>query len=534
MDSSPSSRFQVLAENGDRLDAPVEWTPCLLSIDYDLADWQRLELLRNGKPLQLYVTKLGGGTQILADWGLMGAGSYELELTNGSWRETRTFFVSPQKLTDDGYRRLLDDLQRRLPATIAIALQQSGALAGIHLVAPQETTLAEELNRIRRACLGTSTRRGLIALLVALANVPHQVLQTIDVWSPRERARRINPVRLYQAFTRPANLDMDKLPLQVPEQRVQHSVDVYENRLLRAFVDQVELRLRRVVLAAEQDSNSPLHREASDLLKELTKSRRSAEFLDEVSELIEPPTRLTMVLLKRSEYRAALEGFLEFRRSALVRLDEPALNVPLENLPYLYETWGTLQVISALLEVAGQQGFRVRSQQLVHRRPNEVWIRILRDGEPALEIDDPRTGQVIKLIPQKTYGVNAEGLHSISFGQRPDIAIEISDARGMTDVWIFDPKYKLESEQAVAEEPFGRPKKEDIDAMHAYRDALRDSSGSRVVKYAAILYPGESKSYTDGLEAIRAVPTATEPLGAHLRRVLTGASRSRAPIADAA
>jgi hypothetical protein len=49
------------------------------------------------------------------------------------------------------------------------------------------------------------------------------------------------------------------------------------------------------------------------------------------------------------------------------------------------------------------------------------------------------------------------------------------------------PKYKLQSEEA-GEPGDGKPKKIDIDTMHAYRDAIRTLTEQRVVSYAAILY----------------------------------------------
>lgn len=71
---------------------------------------------------------------------------------------------------------------------------------------------------------------------------------------------------------------------------------------------------------------------------------------------------------------------------------------------------------------------------------------------------------------------------------------------------MFDPKYKLEGEVIEGIAPDGKPKKVDIDKMHAYRDAIRDEQGRRVVDYAAILFPGPEVRYDDGLEALSAVP----------------------------
>jgi hypothetical protein len=45
-----------------------------------------------------------------------------------------------------------------------------------------------------------------------------------------------------------------------------------------------------------------------------------------------------------------------------------------------------------------------------------------------------------------------------------------------------------------------------IDKMHAYRDAIRDQTGTRVVRYAATRYPGAEKHYAEGLEALSAYP----------------------------
>jgi hypothetical protein len=178
-------------------------------------------------------------------------------------------------------------------------------------------------------------------------------------------------------------------------------------------------------------------------------ARREAAWLDAVSELQEPPTRLTMVLLKRSEYRAALEGLLEFRRSALVQLDEPRLNAPLSNLPALYEAWGTLHVIAAVLQIGTERGYWVQSERLTSRRSGDVWIQVLRDGQTAVLLSHPRPDTTVRVIPQRTYSLGGKPLASATFQQRPDVAIEIT--RAEPEVWIFDPKYKLDSEQ-VGEE----------------------------------------------------------------------------------
>lgn len=547
---SPTSRLRFLSQSGEERTAPPEWQVCFVEVlDVDSA-LESLEVRRNDLSLPLSRRRVGDRYRTVAEWPLSGTGSYTLELvSDGQSIEALTCSVTPEKLSLEAYETLINDLQTRLPATVAIALQRAGALAGVRIVAPDQSTLNEELYRLRRACDGTPGRAGLVRVLEALARGPHQILANVEVWMPRDRARRVNAASLYRAFVRPMNLDERNDPQALPDHRVQHAVDTYENQLLAGFFDQVNLRLRRLLDAPKL--NATTRDEAHDLLQRLSRARRNAEFLDEVSELSEPPTRLTMVLLKRSEYRAALEGFLEFRRTVLVQLDEPKLQAPLSNLPQLYETWGTLQVIQTLLGVAAALGYQVTQQRLTRRDNGQLWLRVLKDGAAAVSLEHATTGWRLELIPQRSYsaGSTTARLRSISFAKKPDVAVEVTSPQGNTTVWLFDPKYKLISADApaalddeaaegeiTAATKVGLPKPIDLNAMHAYRDAIRSSDGDRPVAYAATLYPGETRIYDDGLAALRAYPGEDAALTAELATVLRralgpGAGRAAARVA---
>ena len=63
-----------------------------------------------------------------------------------------------------------------------------------------------------------------------------------------------------------------------------------------------------------------------------------------------------MVCLKQPAYRALFEGYLELHRAAAVRIDDPALDAPLDNLPRLYQLWATLHVIEVATRVATSLG----------------------------------------------------------------------------------------------------------------------------------------------------------------------------------
>lgn len=540
MDSPVSSRINFLDHEGRPIDCPTEWTPAYIDIAVPVERWDTVRITRHDESLPIAVRRVNGKARILAEWPRSGCGHYQVLLTSADEHEEKFFTIVSQKMSSDAYAHMVHDLEARLPAAVALGLQRMGALTGIKLLPPDGVMLAEELARLRRAIEGTALRPGLAQVLVALGQDPHQILETAEVWAARDRTRRPRPAQLVRTLARLHHTDSGH-PQRVLDTRVERTADVYENRLVKAFYREVELRLRRILRAVTQPE---IVAEAEKLLTQLLLARRQATFLDNVNLPAYLPTSLTMVLLKRQPYHAALAGYLEFHRSAGVRLVEPALEAPLENLPYLYQLWGTLEVLSVLLDVADEFGYCVEQQRLVGRDTSGIFIRALPDGHPAVVLTHPTNGTCVRLIPERTYSRRGD-LFSISYQQRPDVVIEVQPVVGPIQIYLFDPKYKLTGETIGSEVDNGgslvegesdasQPKKVDIDKMHAYRDAIRDTSGRRAVEYAAILYPGKTVTYSSGLEALRAYPGEEVAVEYRLRAILTAAftvSRLSTPAA---
>lgn len=523
-----SEPIQFRALSGELIEAPGEWLPALIEVRLGPAEWPTAILLRNGEPLRLYQQVLAGELRILASWPLSGTGNYQLELTTDSGKANQIVTVRPQKISEADYIKLLADLQFRLPNAVALGLRKCGGLAGVELLPPGESTYTEELARLKDAVLGCRDFPGLAQLLPRIARDPHQVLTTTSPWVLQERARRPHPARLVQALARRGNLAAKQQPTWVIDSRVEHSLDVYENQLLRVYHYEVELRLRRLLAT----KIAPVETDTIALLQQLARARRSAAFLEDVSLPEHLHTRPTLVLLKRPEYRAALEGYLRLHRSRAMRLDNEFLDAPLENLPQLYQLWCTLEVINALLEVAHQRGFTVLNTSLLHRDRSGFFVRILPNGKAAVVLTDPEKKRTVYLTPERAFTTSGK-LRSISSTQRPDVTLWIEDSEGHCQLYLFDPKYKLDSEvpSEAMEGPVGQPKKLDIDKMHAYRDAIRDANGARVVQFAAILYPGKTIGFpkasdsSKGIEgaplaAISAIPTQTESLQGTIHGIL--------------
>lgn len=527
MDLLPTSKLSFLNLKGEALEAPLEWQPGFLAVQVPKEQWEEVRLWRQGEELPVFLKRLGKKARVLTDWPRSNPGYYQLRLEYQGEVEEQIVTVWPLKISREAFAQMLEDLDTRLPTSVAIALQRTGALASLKLPKLGETTLAQELVRLRRAVEGANNRPGLTEILRSLAHDPHKILKTNEIWVRQEQVRRPSPRGLVQAFSRGHNLDANGRPVRVPDTRVEHTIDVYENQLVKLFFELVNQRLRRVQYVFDADPKGKPLDEVRSLVEQLKKARQQAAFLDQVSQLKQQPNQITMVLLKRPPYHAALEGYLEFIRSPTVRLEESNLDAPLEKLYKLYQIWGTLEVIATLLEVAIQQGYQVEKQCLVGRDKSGIYVRILPNNQPAVALIHPQHKTRVKLIPERTYGKDGE-LHSASVRLRPDVAVEIKQPDGSQQVYLFDPKYKLDSEKEENIDKEGKPKPADIQKMHTYHDAIQNSEGRQVVCYAAILYPGSFHSYSrEEIEALPAYPSAEAELQEHLRRILDKALNVR-------
>jgi len=486
--------------------------------------WVTASLVVGQRPLPVSLQKVSGRAAVIAEWPISGPGHYDLSYKSQSGAGKLTVSVHPEKLSSVEFGQLLNELEHGLPRDVAIALQNLGGLAGVQLDRGRPSSLAEELQRVREAIHGTTKVRGLTQLLTELARDPYVRLRASTHWVRREFARRPSPFGLAVALRRPGNLAEDRKPVNVLDTGVGHSADVYENRIVRTFVSQVEQRARRLAVVLRLTDNLSLADEADALVDSVMRSKRIASFLNDVSALATPPSHVTMVLLKRPVYQAALKAYLTFQRRLSIRFETPALDAPLRELPYLYQLWATMYVIQELLEVGRDLGYKLSSQLLIGRDARGAFVRPMPDGQPVVQLTHPFTGRQVSLIPERRYSdaIGSIGLRTNTYLQRPDIAVEIRDPDGSINVVLFDPKYKVAEYSGVLDKSL-KPLKADIDKMHAYRDAIRDQDGVRVVSFAAILYPGPTVQFTGGIGAIGAQPLRAPVLRSNLRSILISA-----------
>lgn len=509
MELRPIFNISFFDYKGVSTNSPVEWIPVSLCLEFELENWDLYKLRINGRLQDLSLKNINGQKKLVTDYIRYSAGTYKIEVTIFNYIYINTFTVYPNKISEESFSFMLEDLVYKLPADISVSLNYLGAFSGINIVSNDKITIAQEVLRLKTSFYGRGEKLGLKKILDIIANNPYHVLKTNEIWVNREEVRNPNTSKIAHSLMHTQNISSLGKPIKIIDKRVQHSFNVYENQMIKLYVHQFKTKLRLLIKLFKITNNKRFYIECELLNKELLNSIRKAHFLDEVELPVNFTFKPTMVLLNVPIYRAALNSFLEFQKVITTNITSNEIDSPLENTPSLYQKWGTLKVLSILLKVAPKLGFVVEKQRLETKVMGGKTIKILSDGKAILKLIHPINKTIIKFFPERSYVKNGRRLKSISYTQRPDIALEITNQYGETKVYIFDPKYKLESDGLYDSDNSskGKPKKVDIDKMHAYRDSIQDINGNRVVEFAATLYPGDTIFYDKGLAAIRLIPS---------------------------
>ena len=160
-----------------------------------------------------------------------------------------------------------------------------------------EAPSPDALASLRVAVRGDGTKPGLAAILPKLQEGHRRELRREPHWSKEELVRHPEPRELIRSMRKPGNLDTEGRPVYTLDERRLLTADIYENRMVRAVVEDVRTRLR---------SASPNDPEAKELLHELDAAVALTPFLDEVSVPANPRYRPTATLTKDPLYRSVL------------------------------------------------------------------------------------------------------------------------------------------------------------------------------------------------------------------------------------
>jgi predicted component of viral defense system (DUF524 family) len=197
------------------------------------------------------------------------------------------------------------------------------------------------------------------------------------------------------------------------------------------------------------------------------------------------------VLQRRDGYRELAVLWQQFQRSRQPLFERMQHAIDLRNIAELYEIWVWFELIDRIKEITG-------TEPTLLPVPTEFGI--------------PGWRSHVRFGEHGTLYYNKSGRGYSGIRLRPDYVWERSDG---TQV-VMDAKFRIQRPSTLLDETTGevalledqRAKDDDLQKMHAYRDALRD------VRAALVLYPGN-------IAAFRGVDGRHLDVG--IAEVLTGA-----------
>jgi hypothetical protein len=292
----------------------------------------------------------------------------------------------------------------------------------------------------------------------------------------------------------PHHIRISSLPVHVRTERTHASVDSTPNRFVRAALEEWSLVVRAARTAIGDEDIAPVRRAKRDLddLDTLIDRWRSSPMLREVGRLTSLPSN-DQVLLRRPGYREVHQAFLESRAAAMLRWDDDELlRAGQRDIAALYEYWTYLELRRIVQELCDHSS----SDSLVEVSPDGLHLGLRRGTARVVEGFVSRLGRLIDVELwfnrsfSPAHDSSSESSPTWTLQLRPDCSLRLaaeSAAGDKVETWLhFDAKYRVTSpsDLFVDEDQPLEARRGDLLKMHAYRDAIRRSSG------AYVLFPG--------------------------------------------
>jgi predicted component of viral defense system (DUF524 family) len=389
-------------------------------------------------------------------------------------RATASVEVATAKLGyREDFRTLLEDVAAQ--TTDLLLNVRSSFSVPVQSIKTSESTRIQRYFFVQALLSSTAFRQALRRVLLD----PHQSLQSIEQELPSSvrisasslRRMASGQPRRSVPVTHPlrATHHLATIPEKLPQRRAEPTTDTPENRFVRGALQSIVAFLAQ---AAATLPEARLRRDASALHAELlgVLAHPTLAFLSPNGPRTIP---------RQERYREVVLAFGRLQNAAALCWDggDAVFAAGRRDVAQLYEYWSFFQLLSLLPFDAAQLG----STLFAASDSNSGFGLKLKAGQ-SLDLVTVYEQQSLRLSYNRTFS----GEHSYSRPMRPDFTISLwpetlsekeAEASGQVRHLHFDAKYRLNA----LSESFER---EDLQKMHAYRDAIRGTMG------AFVLYPG--------------------------------------------
>ena len=430
-----------------------------------------------------------------------------------AWVEVRSRKLT--YLTD--YRHMLADI-----ANAATEVVMERFAPTVQRFSPDESSAPRTLYQ-RFAFIQTLVRDDTFqAAIHRVLHRPHHAWRTIQV---ERRASAAVPAgsAVQRQLSRPGprvatpHLPAESVPERFSVPTHLETVDTFENRFVKFVLFAFRDVTARIGEALDRlGGGAPIKRgraEVAALLDTLDEWLSHGLFR-EIGRLQHLPLN-SQVLQKKAGYRDILRAWLQFECAARLSWTggDSVYSAGQRDVATLYEYWVFIHLARIVADLCGTP---LDISALIRSAENELSLTLERGQTCGLKHSITRHGRkiAIDLHYNKTFRYHQTVEGSWTRQMRPDISVHIApeNAEGY---WVhFDAKYRVDTIGElfgpVAEDGDSSPemvrnaKRTDLLKMHAYRDAIRRSSG------AYVIYPGDKAEplprYHEILPGIGAFP----------------------------
>lgn len=292
----------------------------------------------------------------------------------------------------------------------------------------------------------------------------------------------------------------------------QLTIDTVENRFIKHVIHHCMGKLELISdKASAMDEESTSQRlsgsffsELIDKRQSLLKTSRHSMFL-EVSDF-KGLARESLVLQQKPGYAKVYRAWQQLRWYLDLLGEDASLSV--RNVAELYEVWCFLQIHDILLKL----GFNLKPESKGYLVDKGLRVDMV-DGLKGSFDFTREDGIHLKLAHEPRFHEGTGPIRTWRITQKPDIVLSATFSDGREHMWVFDAKYRIESDKHSTTDLV---QDDAINQMHRYRDALihLDSSAvmkankSRPVFGAYVLYPGfyvqpsEANPYQESIDEI--------------------------------
>lgn len=463
------------------------------------------------------------------------AGLYRLEVrVPGRQSYHALVRVLPSLLSFERYKKMLSDISQ-IAADLAIHIQGPASEKAVSRTRRRPHSALREYELVRRLMFDMA------AVMAAIGRSPHKALRE------RSEMRLAHEVRVFSSSCSPILGSALRLPAAISETIaikelpaqwwVQENIltyDVYENRLLKHFlwrqmlirIDSIqeratrEIKRRRVDLDiirrnGWEDTETDVIQKLESVVEECRREAHacmawgSEPFLRNVGTL-GLASRPTQVLQKHPHYGRFYQLYLHFQRSLTLNLDTESYlaTLAVRKMSELYETWAIFQMTYLIIHLLLKSGYKLTSSNGWFGI-REDWFHLEVDRDADIKLS--KEGVQVRIRYEPLYsplnkvvtGMVVDGSYQLT----PDMTVEVWQDDLVTEVIVFDAKYKTEpvaGEQKYLEK--------DLETMDHYARRICWKSGKpnarprRVVTSAYILYPGDVLEHDPERPEVGALP----------------------------